>query len=115
MHEMSIAQGILDTALGALPKEPAKIVKIVVVAGVLAGVERECLAMYFGELSKGTAAAGAALEVTPAPARLVCRDCGHSTDYDGRGDFKTRCPQCGGMHLLQGGDELYVDHLEVEQ
>lgn len=114
MHEAPIAQGILDAALAALPDPQAKILKITVAAGVLAGVEGESLTLYFDELRKGTAAEGATLELKRIPARLVCADCHAQTPYDGLGDLQITCIQCGGPNHLNGGSELYIESMEVD-
>jgi hydrogenase nickel incorporation protein HypA/HybF len=114
MHEASIAKGIIDTAVAALPRPGNKILKITVAAGVMAGVERESLELYFTELSKGTPAQGAALEVKHLPAKLICRECNHQVDYDNTGDLAVRCEACGGANRLQGGDELYIESMEIE-
>lgn len=115
MHEASIAKGILETALAALPQGQRRITAIRVVAGVFAGVERESLELYFQELSQGTAAQGAKLEVTHPPAHLVCTACGHSVCYSNEGDLPVNCAQCGASNKLEGGSELYLDTMEVEE
>ncbi len=115
MHEASIAQGVLDTALAALAGKGHSIARIKVVAGVLASVESSALQLYFGELSKGTAAQGAELEVLHQPATLTCRDCGHSTAYNNYGDFAVVCPKCKGPNSLTGGNELYIESMEIEE
>ena len=123
MHEAAIAQGILDTAVRALPvglQPPSRggrpCVRVVrVVAGVFSGCERESLAMYFAELSKGTPLDGASLEIVRQPARLVCRECGHDRPFHDDGDFATNCDRCGGPNRMEGGNELYVESMEVEE
>jgi hydrogenase nickel incorporation protein HypA/HybF len=115
MHEASIARGILDTAVGALPKPGAKIVQVTVVAGVMAGVEGQSLELYFGELSKGTAAEGAKLSLKHQPARLICTRCANETSYDNQGDLAVQCTLCGGNNRLEGGDELYIESMETEE
>ena len=114
MHEASIAQGIIDTAVAALPRPGAKISKITVVAGVMAGVERESLELYFGELSKGTAASGASMEFKRLAAKLICSKCYNQTTYNNDGDLTVRCPKCDGPNRLEGGNELYIESMEVE-
>ena len=114
MHEASIAQGIIDVALKALPGKDTRIVRIAVVAGVLTNVQAESLEFCFTQLSRGTPAEGAALEVRKSPAKLICRKCRTSDDFDGTGPVETHCAKCGGPYELEGGGELYVDSLEVE-
>jgi len=115
MHEASIAQGILDTAVASLPGGKGRITRITVVAGAFTNVEGRCLEMYLSELSRGTAAEGAALEVKRPPASLVCRDCGTRAQYRNEGDLPVCCAVCGGSNRLEGGDELYVDSIEVDE
>lgn len=118
MHEAGIAEGILSAALASLPKDrpgKMKILKIVISAGVLSGVEEESLTMYLTALSEGTVAQGARLEMKIAPAKLVCRSCGASIDYDSAGPVEITCRQCGGPNGLEGGrDEIVLETLEVE-
>lgn len=113
MHEGAIAQGILDTVLAALPPDHKRITRINVVTGVFAGVERECLAMYLTELSRGTPAQNAELNVERRPAKLVCTRCDNSRDYDNTGELDITCPLCGSPNRMEGGNELYVDTIEV--
>ncbi len=117
MHEAGIAQGILDAATACLKELPAgkvRITRLVVAAGVLSGVEEECLSMYLGELSRGTPAAGATLELKVAKARLVCRECANSVEYDGSGPVQVACAKCGGNNGLEGGrDEIILESVEV--
>ena len=115
MHEAAIAQGILDTASRALPASSSRVRVVRVVAGVFSGCERESLAMYFAELSQGTALEGASLEVVRQPAKLICRACGHARDYHDTGDFVTHCEHCGGPNRMEGGNELYLESMEMDE
>jgi hydrogenase nickel incorporation protein HypA/HybF len=115
MHEASIAKGILETAAAALPRPGARITRITVVAGVLTGVQTESLELYFAELSKGTVAQGAALHVKRPPARLVCTECKNQTPYENDGDLAVRCARCGGNNRLEGGEELFIESMEIEE
>jgi len=116
MHEAGIAQGILDAALAVLPGGKCRITKLIVAAGVLSGVEKECLSMYLEALGKGTPAQGAVLEMKISPAYLVCRECGRRNAYDPAGPVEVRCSECGGNNTLEGGrDEIILETLEVEK
>ena len=115
MHEAAIAQGILDTAVRALPPPGPRVRAVRVVAGVFSGCERESLTMYFAELSQGTPLEGALLEIVRRPAKLTCRACGHQRDYYDDGDFATHCKRCGEANRMEGGNELYLDSMEVEE
>lgn len=114
MHEASIAKGILDTAVAALPAG-GRILRVRVVAGVMAGVEASSLELYWQELSQGTPAQGSALALRHCPARLVCIECGRAVDYHNDGDIAVQCSACGGNNRLEGGNELYIESMEIEE
>lgn len=113
MHEMAIAQGILDIALDNAARHGAqKITRIKLLVGEMTEVEPESLRFCFDALAEGTAAAGAELEITPVPLVGSCRDCGKEFNVE---RFRFVCPDCGspGVGILSGR-ELRVEHLEVE-
>jgi hydrogenase nickel insertion protein HypA len=115
MHEASIAQALLDTAVAALPKAGARITKITIVAGPFSGVEKESLTFYFTQISRGTPAHDAILEIKSQPARLVCKQCANTIAYTGQENLEMKCPQCSGPNKLEGGNDLYLDSIEVEE
>ena len=116
MHEAAIAKGLLESALAALPQGKVKIVKMVVSAGILAGVEKESLSMYLSVLGKGTPAENAALDLQVIPAKIICRSCGAWVEYDGAAPIEVTCRKCGGPNGLDGGrDPIVLETLEVEQ
>jgi len=115
MHEASIAQGIRDATMRALPSPFSRVRGVRVVTGVFSGCERESLTMYFTELSKGTPLEGAELEVVRQPARLICQACGFTRDYHNTGDFAIQCERCGEANRLEGGNELYLESMEIDE
>jgi len=114
MHEASIAQGILYSALAETPPNAEKIVAVTVVVGVLTGVEKSCLTSYFTELARGTKAQGARLDIKIACARLICRQCGLEIEFDGAGPVEPTCRACGQANKLEGGEEMHLESLEVK-
>lgn len=111
MHEGTIAQSVLTTALAAADGRPVK--KINFRAGAMAGIEKEPLLHFFQEISKGTLAEKAELSVETAPAKLTCVSCGHQDNYDGSKPLSVTCQVCGGENSLAGGKELFVESIEV--
>jgi hydrogenase nickel incorporation protein HypA/HybF len=114
MHEAGIAQAILDTVLRSLPAGRPAIRRISVAVGVFSGVERDSLDLWLTELSKGTPAEGAVLDVRRQSARLVCKTCGHVESYDNDGDLHVRCVRCDAVNAMEGGNELSVESIEVD-
>ncbi len=113
MHEMAIAQGILDIALTAAAENgAAAIVRIKLQVGAMTEVEPEALTFCFAALAAGTAAADASLEVEVTPLVGRCRDCGREFRVE---RFRFLCPACGSAAVeIISGRELRVEHLEVE-
>jgi hydrogenase nickel incorporation protein HypA/HybF len=113
MHEMAIAQGVLDIALdNAAQHDAKKIIRIKLLVGEMTQVEPDSLRFCFEALAEGTLAAGAELEIAAVPLVGRCRDCG--TEF-GIERFRFFCPACSsaGVEILTGR-ELKVEHLEVE-
>ena len=112
MHEMAIAEGILDIALSHARTHAAqRIERIHLLLGQLSGVETEALTLAFSSLVRGTMAEAAALTWTRVPLAGRCHDCGRERalrpeDY--------LCPYCGGGMMFTHGRELCVDYIEME-
>ncbi len=113
MHELSIAQGIVDLVEGeARVQHFGKVKKIHLVVGALASVEPEALLFGFDSVARGTVAEGAVLELERPPGTGQCMSCGGEVRLSARGE---PCPGCGSYQLLvTSGEELRVADLEVE-
>ncbi len=112
MHEMAIAEGILDIALDyARRNDAGRITKAALLVGEMAGVELESLAFCWSALAKGTIAEGADLAVTRVPLRGRCGACGRERAVE---RYNFICPDCGGTLEIISGRELRVDYLEME-
>lgn len=109
MHELSIAESILDIALRHAGG--ARIVSVRVLIGELSSYVDESIELYWSELSRGTLAAGAALEFRREPGTLLCLDC--QKQFPVRSpDFV--CPYCQSPNAIPaGGRECYVESIEV--
>lgn len=114
MHELSVTEGILNTALDeASTRNIARIVRINLTVGELSGIVPECVQEYFNLLSEDTVAAGADLNFTILPAMLRCRDCGSEFHME---HMRLRCPACMGQKVdIVQGKEFYLESLEVEE
>lgn len=112
MHELSIAQSILDIVRQHAGEQRAAAVRAVSVrVGPLSGVVPDSLSFCFGALVEGTAFGQAALAVESVPIRCRCRQCDACTDVY---ELTLCCPACGGTQVeLTGGDELLVHQIEL--
>lgn len=113
MHEMSLAEGVLQVI-----EDNAKIngfsrVKTVwLEIGEMAGVEVEAMRFCFDSVVKGTLADGARLEIVATQGQGRCLTCGETVLLRLRYD---PCPLCGGYPVEPtGGLEMRVKELEVE-
>ena len=113
MHEMSLAEGILQIIEDAARSQGFGRVRTVrLEIGRLSSVEPEALSFCFEAVVRGSLAEGARLEIMPVPGSGWCLDCGQSVELTALYDS---CPKCGG-HKVQttGGTEMRVKELEVE-
>lgn len=110
MHEMALAQGVLDIALSNAAG--ARITKIQLLVGTMTAVEPESLRFCFQALSQDTPAAGAALAIEMVPLTARCRRCGRQFEVE---HYRFLCPACGADDVaVVSGRELKVAYLEVE-
>jgi len=113
MHELAITQSMLDLVLEQAQQAGARGVgKINLVIGEMTGVVGECVQFYFGFLSRGTMAEGAALSFTVVPTTARCRGCDKNFELK---EFDWTCPYCRGNNMeIVAGKELFVESIEVE-
>lgn len=112
MHELSIAQNILDVVRSHVSEERYGAVQAVRVRlGDLCGIQAESLEFCFSAIVRNMALKHAALKIERVPAQLQCSACGKSCATDG---LLSRCPGCGsgGIELISG-TELQVIEIEL--
>jgi hydrogenase nickel incorporation protein HypA/HybF len=112
MHEMSLAQGILQIVEDTLARNGGGRVNLVrLEVGQLAGVELSALRFSFEVVAGATAAAGAALEIEEPPGQAWCLQCSRTVPVPGLGE---PCPLCGSYQLqVTGGTELRVKEIGI--
>jgi hydrogenase nickel incorporation protein HypA/HybF len=112
MHEMALAEGIVQIVEGAARANDATAVRAVwLELGALSHVEQDALRFSFDVVTRGTVAAGARLEVVTTPGRAWCMPCGEAVHLERLGNA---CPICG-SHQLQvtQGEEMRVKEIEI--
>ena len=112
MHEMAIAEGVLDIALSHARTHAAqRIERIHLLLGELSGVETEALSLAFRTLVRGSMAETAQLTWERLPLRGRCHDCGKERALRPQDCL---CPDCGGGMEIISGREMRVDYIEME-
>lgn len=113
MHEMSLAESMIELVEQTAHRENARRVKTVVLEiGRLAAVEAEALRFCFAAVSKDGIAQGATLEIIDIPGSGWCTACAATVPLTERFGV---CPQCGGYQVqATGGTEMRVKEIEIE-
>lgn len=113
MHELAIAQSLLDIVLEEAQRHGVgKVTRVGVKVGAFSSVVPDSLSFCFDLIKEGTVAAQAALVVLPVPLAGQCPDCGQRVELS---DPFAACPVCGGLRVgLDQGQELLVDFIESD-
>jgi len=114
MHELSIAQGIVDIVRQYVPEGQATDVRLVKVrVGRLSGVVADSLDFCFGAIVGGTALGNARLDIEETPLRARCDACADVFAGDATAFV---CPGCGSHDIrIVSGTELQVVEIELAE
>ncbi len=112
MHELSIAETILEQALRVAAQErAAAIARVRVRVGDLSGVDPDALKFAFPIAARGTVAEGAALEAIRVPFEVACRRCGAWSRPE---PWVPACAACGSQEVdTVAGRELRIESLDL--
>jgi hydrogenase nickel incorporation protein HypA/HybF len=113
MHEMSLAEGVLQIIEDSAKTQNFSRVKTVwLEIGQLAGVEVEAMKFCFDAVVRDSIAQDARLEIIEMPGQAWCLHCAEVVQVQALFDA---CPKCG-SHQVQvtGGNEMRVKELDVE-
>lgn len=112
MHELSIAESILDIVTAEAVKHRAPAVTAIKLRlGEFTGVVREALEFAFEIARQGTVAERAALEIEWVPLETRCPGCG-LTGRPGE-DFCLVCERCGKPVEILSGREMQVEYVDL--
>ncbi len=113
MHELSIAQSLVEQVVAVAARERASaVLEITVVVGSLSGIEPEALELAFPLAAESTPAQGARLVIERKTATLTCRSCGRVTEPD---LALLVCGACGSLDVaLSGGRDLQLRSVTLE-
>ncbi len=137
MHELSLAQSILDAVLEIAEERGAeRVLGVRIRVGEFTMVNPEQLRFCLEALAEGTPAEGAEFEIELERGRLRCRECGEEWSTDEEEALKDardpalhaafgseelpsllglRCPRCGSRSVeIRGGDSCEVRTIRLE-
>ena len=113
MHEVALAQGIVDIVTAQARRDGFVRAKVVhVELGGLANVMPEALVVGFEAASRGTVAEGARLAFLHAAGKGWCMNCSSEIEVSER---VALCPKCSSVKwIVTGGEQMRVTELEVD-
>ena len=114
MHEMSIAQNILEIVREHVPPGQESAVRAIRLrVGEQSGVVADSLEFCFTAMVSGTPMEHAVLDIVEIPLVARCGTCG----TESRSEFGFyECPKCGGTNMtLVSGSELQIVEIELDE
>ena len=117
MHEMSIAQSILDIIQQEMEKNGlTRLIRVKIKFGKLTNTVPEALETGFMALTVKTPLESAVFELEEVPARYKCFKCAKEFSPEHANRLLVPCPHCGEElgHSVLSGKELFIDYIEAE-
>lgn len=113
MHEMSIAQSLIDIIKEEMSKNDAKWLRSVSLhIGEMSGIVPEALSFSFDVITSGTAIEGAELKMDIVPLRGYCHRCDLTFKIE---NYAFVCQNCGDINIdTVSGQDLSIVEIEVD-
>jgi len=113
MHEMSIAQSLIDILREEMTRHGATVLKSVRLrVGQLSAVVPESLSFCFEVITSGTDMEGAQLLMDVIPLAATCLDCHKEFEIK---EYCFSCPHCSSPNIeTTSGRDLSIVEMEVE-
>jgi hydrogenase nickel incorporation protein HypA/HybF len=113
MHEMSIAQSLVDIIQEEMARHHAgRLESVRIHVGEMSAIVPDSLSFCFEVITAGTNMEGARLIMEVIPVEGKCRECGERFQVK---DFVFICPSCGGTGVdAVSGQELSIVEIEVD-
>ena len=113
MHEVGIAQSILEIVENETTKNNASSVKCVkLIVGEFTGVVKEALEFALDIIKQNTIAKNAEFIIEKVRLKTYCQDCDKT--FVGKRDANFFCPNCNNILNIVEGKELQIDFIDVE-
>ncbi|MEW6185886.1 MAG: hydrogenase maturation nickel metallochaperone HypA [Thermodesulfobacteriota bacterium] len=114
MHEMSLAQNIIEIVEQVMNNHGVRRVRLIrLEVGELTAVVPDSLTFCFEVMTKDTPLEGVKLEMVSVPLTGICRACGKEFRIK---DHNFICPHCASADIqTTAGKELLVREIEAEE
>ncbi|HMQ78724.1 MAG TPA: hydrogenase maturation nickel metallochaperone HypA [Ignavibacteria bacterium] len=112
MHELSLAQNIIETVKqNVTADELIKVREVIVEVGAFSGVVADSLKFSFEAITSGTELNDAIMTIVDIPFTLKCGECGSESSTE---IPMLLCSICGSSNTqILSGDELRVKELKL--
>jgi len=114
MHELSIAESVLQAVRAEVKQRPGSVPrKVGLRIGQMAAVDEDALRFAFEALTRDTELESLELGIEICPLRCRCPQCGNEFVVQ---NYESQCVRCGNTETqCVGGDELDLAYVEVEE
>jgi hydrogenase nickel incorporation protein HypA/HybF len=116
MHELSIAQSLVQSVSDSAERAEAKKVnKVFLRVGALSGVVKDAILFAYDIATKGSLLEGSELIVTELPVIIYCASPQCQTEHVINMTNGLRCPKCNTPSaFIRQGRELELEKIEIE-
>jgi hydrogenase nickel incorporation protein HypA/HybF len=112
MHELSVAQEIINIVRQSIPSENHKVKVVRMKVGGLSGILVDSLKFCFDSLVANSDLDGSVLDILEVPIKIYCNEC--SKEYIINEPIFI-CPNCNSFNVnLLEGKELEITEIELE-
>jgi hydrogenase nickel incorporation protein HypA/HybF len=113
MHELSIAEAIINSTLDEVSKQGGgKVEEVGLRIGSLSGVMPDALEFAYEIAVRDTALDGSVINMEVIPATGKCAECGELCSFE---MTPFMCPACGSFKIdLERGYELDIAYIRIE-
>jgi hydrogenase nickel incorporation protein HypA/HybF len=112
MHELSIAQEILDIVKQSISDaNPSSVKSVKISIGKLSNVLVDSLTFCYEAITSDTPLKDSQLEILEIPVKINCKECGKESEIE---PPIFACPNCGKYRIkIISGTELQIDEIEL--
>lgn len=121
MHELSMAQAIVDTVIDAAEKNNAtEVVEVTIEVGMLTMLNPEQLKFLLGVIVENTLLEKSEIIIEDVPVEIKCRNCEFTglANTEGSDHYLAivLCPECGERNVeIIKGRECNVKNIKIEK